>query len=91
MRSWSVVKIHPSLPLKKLFFNLARLKSEMQVTEGTDLLPDTVRAIATELGVTEEEVVTMNRRLNGRDCSLNKPLAEDGEHDWRSYPRRHQR
>jgi RNA polymerase sigma-32 factor len=84
MRSWSVVKISSTLAQKKLFFNLARLKSEMGVTEGNDLLPETVRAIATALGVTEEEVVTMNRRLSGRDCSLNKPLTENGETDLQS-------
>jgi len=85
LRSWSLVKMGTTAAQKKLFFNLRRVKGQIQALEDGDLNPDQVQQIATRLGVTEDEVVSMNRRLSG-DSSLNAPLrneAESGEwQDW---------
>jgi RNA polymerase sigma-32 factor len=70
---------------KKLFFNLRRLKSQMQAIEEGDLAPDAVRKIADHLQVTEQEVVDMNRRLDGPDHSLNAALKSDGETEWQDW------
>ena len=83
--SCSLVKMGTTAAQKKLFFNLRRLKGRMQVVEEGDLSPDTVKQIAVHLGVPEADVVDMNRRLAGRDYSLNAPLGADGEgerQDW---------
>jgi RNA polymerase sigma-32 factor len=77
------VKLGTTAAQKKLFFNLRRMKNNLDAYEGGDLRPEDVKAIATNLGVSEDEVVTMNRRmLNGGDTSLNVSLNEDGEGQW---------
>jgi RNA polymerase sigma-32 factor len=85
LRSWSLVKMGTTAAQKKLFFNLRRAKSQLQALEEGDLRPEQVKAIASRLGVPEEDVINMNRRLGG-DASLNAPIraeAEAGEwQDW---------
>ncbi len=83
LRSWSLVKIGTTAAQKKLFFNLRRMKKNIDAFEDTDLHPDDVKAIATHLGVPEAEVVSMNRRMMmGGDASLNVSFNEDGEGQW---------
>ncbi|MFC5354690.1 MULTISPECIES: RNA polymerase sigma factor RpoH [Azospirillum] len=82
LHSWSLVKMGTTAAQKKLFFNLRRLKSQMQELEQGDLSPSTVTAIATELDVPEQEVVEMNRRLSSNDSSLDAALSSDGETNW---------
>ena len=85
LRSWSLVKMGTTAAQKKLFFNLRRLKGQMQAIEEGDLKPDQVEAIATKLGVTEQDVVDMNRRLSG-DASLNAPLRNgEGDSEWQDW------
>ena len=92
LRSWSLVKMGTTAAQKKLFFNLRRMKNQIDAFEEGDLKPADVTKIATDLGVTEEEVVSMNRRMAmGGDTSLNAPLRDtDGEGQWQwtneSYP-----
>jgi len=69
---------------KKLFFNLRKAKSRISALDEGDLRPDQVKHIATQLGVTEQDVVDMNRRLGG-DASLNAPLREEGEGEWQDW------
>src|SRR5215471_7206835 len=78
LRSWSLVKMGTTANQKRLFFNLRKVKGQIQALDEGDLRPDQVTSIATKLGVTEEDVVSMNRRLSG-DASLNAPLRADGE------------
>jgi len=79
LRSWSLVKMGTTANQKRLFFNLRKMKSRIQALDEGDLRPDQVEKIATQLGVSEEEVVSMNRRLSG-DASLNAPIrATEGE------------
>ncbi|MDT7934964.1 MAG: RNA polymerase sigma factor RpoH [Sphingomonadaceae bacterium] len=86
LRSWSLVKIGTTAAQKKLFFNLRRLKGKLNAMEDGDLKPDDLKSIATTLGVTEEEVTSMNRRMAmGGDTSLNAPLREDGEGEWQDW------
>ena len=86
LRSWSLVKIGTTAAQKKLFFNLRRMKSKLEAIEDGDLHPDDVKKIATDLGVTEDDVVSMNRRMaKGGDTSLNAPLREDGEGEWQDW------
>ncbi|MCK9541217.1 MAG: RNA polymerase sigma factor RpoH [Novosphingobium sp.] len=83
LRSWSLVKMGTTAAQKKLFFNLRRMKKNLDAYEDTDLHPDDVRKIATTLGVSETEVVNMNRRMMmGGDSSLNIAMREDGEGQW---------
>ena len=83
LRSWSLVKMGTTAAQKKLFFNLRRMKKNLDAYEDTDLHPDDVKKIATTLGVAEEEVVNMNRRMMmGGDSSLNVSMREDGEGQW---------
>ncbi len=83
LHSWSLVKAGTTAGQKKLFFNLRRLKAQMQAYEEGDLPPETVTAIARELEVSEDEVVMMNRRLaSSGEMSLNTPLGEDGDSQW---------
>ncbi len=83
LRSWSLVKLGTTAAQKKLFFNLRRMKKNLDAYEDGDLRPEDVRKIATDLGVTEEEVISMNRRmLGGGDTSLNVSFNEDGEGQW---------
>jgi RNA polymerase sigma-32 factor len=83
LRSWSLVKLGTTAAQKKLFFNLRRMKNNLGAYEDGDLSPEHVRRIATDLGVTEDEVVSMNRRMaGGGDTSLNVSMNEDGEGQW---------
>ena len=87
LRSWSLVKMGTTAAQKKLFFNLRRMKNQIDAFEEGDLKPADVAKIATDLGVTEEEVVSMNRRMgHGGDTSLNAPLRDtDGEGQWQDF------
>lgn len=83
LRSWSLVKMGTTAAQKKLFFNLRRMKKNLDAYEDTDLHPDDVAKIATTLGVSQQEVVNMNRRMMmGGDASLNVSLREEGEGQW---------
>jgi RNA polymerase sigma-32 factor len=84
LRSWSLVKMGTTANQKKLFFNLRKAKGRISALEEGDLRPDQVKQIATKLGVTEQDVVDMNRRLGG-DASLNAPLREEGEGEWQDW------
>ncbi len=86
LRSWSLVKMGTTANQKRLFFNLRKAKSRIQALDDGDLRPDQVSQIATQLGVSEEEVVSMNRRLSG-DASLNAPIkAAEGESgEWQDW------
>jgi len=84
LRSWSLVKMGTTANQKKLFFNLRKAKGRISAFEEGDLRPDHVKQIATQLGVNEQDVVDMNRRLGG-DASLNTPLREDGEGEWQDW------
>jgi RNA polymerase sigma-32 factor len=84
LRSWSLVKMGTTANQKKLFFNLRKAKSRISALDEGDLRPDQVKHIATQLGVTEQDVVDMNRRLGG-DASLNAPLREEGEGEWQDW------
>jgi len=86
LRSWSLVKIGTTANQKKLFFNLRRMKGKINAMEDGDMKPSDVTSIATTLGVTEDEVVSMNRRMAmGGDTSLNAPLREEGEGEWQDW------
>ncbi len=85
LRSWSMVKMGTTAAQKKLFFNLRRMKSQMQALEEGDLHPDQVEQIATKLGVTDDDVISMNRRLSGPDASLNAPLRAESESEWQDW------
>ena len=85
LHSWSLVKMGTTAAQKKLFFNLRRLKGQMQAIEEGDLAPDQVTAIATKLQVPEQDVVSMNRRLSAPDHSLNAPLRADSEGEWQDW------
>ena len=87
LRSWSMVKLGTTSAQKKLFFNLRKAKNRIGALEEGDLRPENVERIATDLGVTEDEVVSMNRRLSGGDASLNATVGSEGEgsmqwQDW---------
>jgi RNA polymerase sigma-32 factor len=83
LRSWSLVKMGTTAAQKKLFFNLRRMKSKLDAFDDGDLKPEDLRKIATDLGVSEVEVVNMNRRMSmGGDASLNVSMREDGEGEW---------
>jgi RNA polymerase sigma-32 factor len=86
LRSWSLVKMGTTAAQKKLFFNLRRMKNQIEAFEDGDMKPEDVLKIATDLGVTEEEVISMNRRMSmGGDTSLNVPLREEGEGQWQDW------
>jgi RNA polymerase sigma-32 factor len=85
LRSWSLVKMGTTAAQKKLFFNLRRAKSQLQALEEGDLKPEHVKSIARKFGVSEEDVVSMNRRLGG-DASLNAPVRADSESgEWQDW------
>jgi len=85
LRSWSLVKMGTTANQKKLFFNLRKAKSKISALEEGDLRPDQVKLIAKRLGVTEQDVIDMNRRLGG-DASLNAPIREDGDSgEWQDW------
>lgn len=86
LRSWSLVKMGTTAAQKKLFFNLRRMKNQIEAFEDGDLKPEDVTKIATDLGVSEEDVVSMNRRMAmGGDTSLNVSLREEGEGQWQDW------
>ena len=87
LRSWSLVKMGTTSAQKKLFFNLRKAKSKIGALEDGDLRPENVKKIATDLGVTEDEVISMNRRLSGGDASLNAMVASDGDSamEWQDW------
>ena len=85
LRSWSLVKMGTTAAQKKLFFNLRKAKSAISAFQEGDLHPDQVSQIATKLGVLNEEVISMNRRLSGPDGSLNAPMRADGESEWQDW------
>ncbi len=86
LRSWSLVKMGTTAAQKKLFFNLRRMKAKLDAFEDGDLRPEDVEKIATDLGVTADEVTSMNRRMAmGGDTSLNVPMREDSEGQWQDW------
>ena len=88
LRSWSLVKMGTTAAQKKLFFNLRRMKKQLEAYEDTDLSPEDVTKIATDLGVPEQEVINMNRRMMmGGDGSLNTPMrgGEEGSGEWQDW------
>ena len=87
LRSWSLVKLGTTSAQKKLFFNLRKAKKKIGALEDGDLRPENVARIAQELSVTEDEVVSMNRRLSGGDASLNAMVSNDGEGamEWQDW------
>ena len=86
LRSWSLVKMGTTAAQKKLFFNLRRMKSKLDAFEDGDLSPEHLAKIAHDLGVTEAEVTSMNRRMSmGGDTSLNVPMREDGDGQWQDW------
>ena len=84
LKSWSLVKIGTTTAQKKLFFNLKKLKNQIAPFAEGDLKDNQVKTIANKLDVSEEEVVSMNRRLSGKEQSLNAPIGEDGE-EWQDW------
>ncbi len=85
LRSWSLVKMGTTAAQKKLFFNLRKAKNKIEAIEEGDMTPEHVATIADQLGVSQEEVVNMNRRLSGPDASLNAPLRSDSESEWQDW------
>src|ERR687890_48172 len=86
LRSWSLVKMGTTAAQKKLFFNLRRMKNRIEAFEDGDMKPEDVTKIATDLGVTEEDVISMNRRMAmGGDTSLNLRMREEGEGQWQDW------
>ncbi len=85
LHSWSLVKMGTTAAQKKLFFNLRRLKGQMQAIEDGDLKPEQVSKIATMLAVPEQDVISMNRRLAAPDHSLNAPVRADSEGEWQDW------
>ncbi|MBX5472053.1 MAG: RNA polymerase sigma factor RpoH [Acetobacteraceae bacterium] len=85
LHNWSLVKIGTTAAQKKLFFNLRRMKSEMGAIDDGDLKPEQVESIARTLGVSEQEVISMNRRLAAADSSLNGLVGEDEDSEWQDW------
>jgi len=85
LHSWSLVKMGTTAAQKKLFFNLRRLKGKLQEIEDGDMSPESVKEIADTLAVSEEDVISMNRRLTGGDHSLNAPLRQDNDGEWQDW------
>ena len=85
LHTWSLVKIGTTAAQKKLFFNLRKLKGQIQAIEEGDMTPEHVEKIATTLNVSEAEVISMNRRLAAQDNSLNAPLRAEGEGEWQDW------
>ena len=85
LHSWSLVKMGTTAAQKKLFFNLRKLKGQMQAIDEGDLSPEHVSTIATRLNVSEADVIQMNRRIGNPDTSLNAPLREEGEGEWQDW------
>ncbi|MEL7128189.1 MAG: RNA polymerase sigma factor RpoH [Pseudomonadota bacterium] len=85
LRSWSLVKLGTTAAQKKLFFNLRRIKGEINALEQGDLNPEQVTEIAERLNVSENEVRSMNGRMSGSDASLNVPMGQDGDMEWQDW------
>jgi RNA polymerase sigma-32 factor len=85
LHSWSLVKMGTTAAQKKLFFNLRKLKGQMQAIDEGDLSPEHVTHIADRLNVSETDVIQMNRRIGNPDTSLNAPLREDGDGEWQDW------
>ncbi|MEO1241757.1 MAG: RNA polymerase sigma factor RpoH [Pseudomonadota bacterium] len=87
LRSWSLVKIGTTAAQKKLFFNLRKIKGQIEAVDEGDLHPDQVEHIATKLGVTHDDVISMNRRMSGGEASLNAPMSKDAEGggEWQDW------
>ena len=87
LRSWSLVKIGTTAAQKKLFFNLRKIKGQIDAVDDGDLHPDQVEHIATKLGVTNDDVISMNRRMSGGEASLNAPMSKDSEGggEWQDW------
>jgi RNA polymerase sigma-32 factor len=85
LRSWSMVKIGTTAAQKKLFFNLRKAKANIGAVEEGDLTPEHAGKLADQLGVAEDDVVQMNRRLSGPDASLNAPLRSESESEWQDW------
>jgi len=85
LHSWSLVKMGTTAAQKKLFFNLRKLKGQIQAFEEGDMTPEHTTEIATRLKVSESEVISMNRRMAGADHSLNAPLSMDGDGEWQDW------
>ncbi|CCQ75046.1 RNA polymerase sigma-32 factor [Magnetospira sp. QH-2] len=85
LHSWSLVKMGTTAAQKKLFFNLRKLKGQMQAMEEGDLLPENVTKIADRLNVSETEVINMNRRMASQDHSLNAAVREEGDGEWQDW------
>lgn len=85
LNNWSLVKIGTTSSQKKLFFNLRRLRSQLNDVDAEHLSPDAVKVIAEELGVKEQDVINMEQRLGGNDHSLNNVLNDDGENEWQDW------
>ncbi len=85
LRSWSLVKIGTTAAQKKLFFNLRRMKGQIQAIESGSLKPDQIAEIARKLDVSEEDVISMDQRMAGADPSLNAPMRVDGEGEWQDW------
>ena len=87
LRSWSLVKLGTTSAQKKLFFNLRKAKARIGALEEGDMRPENVQRIAHDLGVTEEEVISMNRRMSGGDASLNAQIGTEGEGtmEWQDW------
>ncbi len=85
LHSWSLVKMGTTAAQKKLFFNLRKLKGQLQAIEEGDMSPENVAEISRRLGVSETEVISMNRRLTAPDHSLNAPLRDDSDGEWMDW------
>jgi RNA polymerase sigma-32 factor len=85
LRSWSLVKMGTTASQKKLFFNLRKIKGQIQAIDEGDMRPEQVKKIATALNVPEQDVISMNRRLAAPDNSLNAPVRMDGDGEWQDW------
>jgi len=85
LRSWSLVKMGTTTAQKKLFFNLKKIKNQLSVTSSGDLKPEHINEISKRLNVKKEEVVSMNRRLHGKEKSLNDPLKDEDGSEWQDW------
>jgi RNA polymerase sigma-32 factor len=85
LRSWSLVKLGTTAAQKKLFFNLRKAKSHINALEEGDMTPEHVATLADRLGVSEREVVDMNRRLSSPDSSLNTPVKTESDAEWQDW------
>jgi len=86
LRSWSLVKMGTTAAQKKLFFNLRKVKGQIDAIEDGDLNPEHLAEVSTRLGVSKQDVISMNRRMAGPDNSLNAPLNKDGDSgEWQDW------